>query len=144
MKKPWLFLLLMLWACSPDKGTQDIQLGLTGSGALKLTGLDIAIMHDIDRDTARDKWQNLFPVYRMPAPDDSNNYALPQPGAYTIAGNHVQFTPDTPFVKGTTYYVRFYLYNQGVSMWDVLTKKTRPGQYSYRDILFDPQYLKNK
>ncbi|WP_147238699.1 hypothetical protein [Mucilaginibacter hurinus] len=144
MSKYRLLFLFIICSCTTDVAKQHVKVEPKVDGSLKIIGLDPAIIQAIVRDTMADKWQNLFPVYKIPKRLDSEDYQPPQPGNYTVAGDAILFAPDTPFVKGNSYYIRLYLYEEGTSMWDIISKKNKLGQYRYNDILFEPQYLKNK
>jgi hypothetical protein len=92
----YIFLLLAL-SCTPAKHPSAVQIALVNNGqSVQFKGLDYAVMQDIGRDTTKDVWQNLVPVYRMPADTDLKNYQPVQPGRYQLKDSVVIFTPDTP------------------------------------------------
>ena len=131
-------LLLFCFGCSGKPDRQAIKLSLINNNTVKFSGFDIAVLHEIDRDTTKTKWQKLLPVYRIPADTELKDYQPAQPGLYKVAKNVVLFMPDTPFIKGQTYFVRFYRYNEGGSVWDIIARKNKPGMHPYTDLIFKP------
>ncbi len=103
---------------------------------LNISGFDKAIVAEIGRDTSSQAWQSLLPVFKMPADTELKDYQDPQPGKYAIADSLVVFTPDTSFEKGKTYFLRYYLYQQGDDTWQYITSKKRLGSLSYKDLIF--------
>ena len=97
--------------------------------------MDIAIVQDISRDSIAD-WQSLAPIYRMPADTDMKDYQKPQPGKYNVTGSTVIFTPDTPFVKHQTYFLRLYQYGEGNNTWDYIKGNKKPGKPRFVDLIF--------
>ncbi|GAA4329448.1 hypothetical protein GCM10023149_34150 [Mucilaginibacter gynuensis] len=139
MKKIALFLLLCCMGCAEKQANQTIQISMTNDHkTAKFTSLNGDVAHEIERDTTVNKWQNLLPVYRMPADTDLKDFQPPQPGVYKLVQNQVFFTPDTAFVTGQTYFVRFYRYSEGGTSWDMLSRKNKPGQHPYTDLIFKP------
>ena len=134
MKKiTWLFV-LSCFACSQKPKAPEIHISLINNNhSVKFIGLDNAIVSEINRDTVRDVWQTLLPVYKMPADTDLKNYQPVQPGAYTVKDSAVVFTPDTPFVKGYTYFMRYHLF-KGENIWDYIQRKKRLGNVQHIDL----------
>jgi len=126
--------LLLLFACSPGSKKIEFKATLQNSGALKITGPDSLILNEIQRDSGA--WQNIFPVYRMPADTDMKDFQRPQPGIYNLSGDAVIFTPDTPFVNGQTYFLRCYEFGEGKSTWDIIRHKQKLGSEAYTDLTF--------
>lgn len=93
-------------------------------------------MQDIARDSDKNVWQNLVPVYRMPADTDMKNYQPVQPGQYLLKDSAVVFTPDTPFVKGQTYFVRNYRLGEGATLMDYIKGRSQPGKVHFIDLIF--------
>jgi len=81
-------------------------------------------------------WLDLVPVYRMPADTDMKTYQPEQPGKYVVADSIVTFTPDTPFVKTQTYFVRWYHLDDNARPADYLKGNRKPGQKYFTDLIF--------
>lgn len=126
----------VLWGCSPDGGKTSVQIGLQVNGSLKITGPNPAILGEISRDSTPGIWQQLLPVYKMPADTELKDYQLPQPGTYRLSGDAVLFTPDTPFIKWKSYYLRYYRFGEGKSVFDIIKNKRRLGTQAYTDLVF--------
>ena len=99
-------------------------------------GLDASIMGEIGRDTAANVWQNLLPVYRMPADTDMKDYQPIQHGRYQLKDSSVVFTPDTPFTKGHTYFMRYYKFAGGDDTWEIIKGKKKLRGLKYVDVVF--------
>jgi len=104
--------------------------------SLQLTGLDAAILAEIGRDSSIAAWQSLVPVYRMPVDTDMKDYQKPQPGKYDVKDSVVVFTPDTPFLKQQTYFVRYYLFEQHNTTMDYLNSDKKIGEQQHMDLIF--------
>lgn len=137
MKKPmWIFLALCL-GCGAKPPVPTVKATLVDSGrSVKFAGLDYAVISEIARDTATGLWQGLIPVYRMPADTDVKDYQPVQPGKYALKDRAVVFTPDTPFVKGQTYFMRYYQFDGGDDAWDFITGKKKLGHPGHTDLIF--------
>src|SRR6185312_9201481 len=97
----FLFLLLCI-GCSRKPETL-VKVALVDSGhSVKFTGLDYAVISEINRDSTTGLWKTLIPVFRMPADTDLKTYQPVQPGSYKLIDSAIIFTPDTPFIKGRT------------------------------------------
>ena len=105
--------------------------------AVKFTGLDASIMGEISRDTAVNVWQNLLPVYRMPADTDMKDYQPVQHGRYHLKDSSVVFTPDTPFTKGHSYFMRYYRFEGGDDTWEIIKGKKKLRGLRYVDLVFE-------
>jgi hypothetical protein len=81
-------------------------------------------------------WQSLIPVYKMPADTDLKDYQPVQPGKYTVQDSIVIFTPDTPLKKGQAYFVRYYHYDKGSSLWDHIKDHQKLSSQQYTDLIF--------
>jgi hypothetical protein len=137
MKKSILLLLLICLGCAPKPNNPSIQITLIDNNKnLKISGLDYAVMQEINRDTTSNIWQSLIPIYRMPADTDMKDYQPIQPGKYMIRDSAVVFTPDTPFFKHQTYFVRYYNFNIGTSTWDYIKNNQKPGKKAHIDLIF--------
>jgi hypothetical protein len=137
MKKLVLLLLVCCSACRFNAKEAPVYVKLiNNSRSVKFTGLDPAILGEIGRDTTKDLWENLLPVYHMPADTDLKDYLQPQPGKYIVADTAIVFTPDTPFVKGQTYYLRYYHFDEGKTVLDILKNKRTLGRQPYTDLVF--------
>jgi hypothetical protein len=129
-------LLIFCFGCSHNQPATPVHISLTDSNrSLKITGLDPVILNDINRDTVKN-WQNLFAIYRLPADTDAKAYQPIQPGKYQLKDSAVVFTPDTPFIKQQTYFMRYYNYAGNKSIWDYIRGKTTKGQLHYTDLIF--------
>lgn len=126
-------------ACEHEPQKQMISLSLYNQGkSVAFTGLEQLVINEIARDTNRAVWQSLIPVYKMPADTDLKSYQPVQPGKYVIKQNTIIFTPDTPFVKGKTYFVRSYQLGQGTTLTDYLQGRARLGKLKFIDLIFKP------
>ncbi len=137
MKKPALFFLFICFGCTrqPEKPAVHINL-VNNNRSVKFTGLDYAIISEINRDLTPGTWQNLIPVYQMPADTELKEYQPVQPGVYQIIDSAVVFTPDTPFVNGKTYFMRYYKFAEGKSLMDYIKDKRKLGSTAYTDLMF--------
>ena len=135
MKKIALVLLSFCFACTSKPKVPVVRISLTDSNrSVKFTGLDYAITSEISRDSTAGAWETLLPVYRMPADTDLKNYQPVQHGTYILKDSAVVFTPDTPFVKGHTYFMRYYQF-KGENVWDYVKGKKRLGGAGYSDLV---------
>jgi hypothetical protein len=132
-----LVLTMFCAGCSRHPAVSPAHISLVNSGkSVKFQGIDAAILGAIQRDSTPGVWQTLIPVYRMPADTDVKDYQPAQPGAYKIQDSAVVFTPDTPFVNGKTYFMRFYHFDQGKSIYDMVKNKRGLGSQPYTDLVF--------
>jgi len=129
-------LLLFCLGCSHQPKAPAVHVSVINNTSVQFTGLDPAIVGEIGRDTTRDVWENLIPVYKMPADTDMKDFQPVQHGAYQIKDSVVLFTPDTPFVKGHTYFMRHYQFTGGIKPWDMLKGKKKLGSVHYEDLEF--------
>ncbi|HEY5326942.1 MAG TPA: hypothetical protein VIJ27_08075 [Mucilaginibacter sp.] len=137
MKKSVVCMLLFFFGCSDKSKPSAVHIGLINNNrSIKFTGFDRAIISEINRDSVPGIWQGLIPVYRMPADTDMKDYQRALPGIYTLKDSAVLFTPDTPFVKNQTYYVRYFKFDGGYSAWDFIKGKRRLGKILYTDLIF--------
>jgi len=137
IKKRVLILMVLCLGCSRKHEAPAIKVTLADSGrSVEFSGLDYAVISEISRDTATGLWQGLIPVYRMPADTDVKDYQPVQPGKYELRDRAVVFTPDTPFVKGQTYFMRYYQFDGGDDAWDFIKSKKKLGQQHYIDLIF--------
>lgn len=129
-------LLLLCIGCSRPPET-PVKAALVDSGrSVKFTGLDYAIVSEINRESTGDLWKTLIPVFRMPADTDLKSYQPVQPGTYRLRDKAVLFTPDTPFTKGKAYFIRYYRFGGKDNMWDYIRGKTKLGHVPYTDLVF--------
>jgi hypothetical protein len=137
MKRLWLLLIVICLGCDSKPPLVNINISLINNGqSLGITtGMDPLVLGEISRDTAN-KWQSLAPVYRMPADTSLKNYMSAQPGIYQLKNNALVFTPDTPFVKQQTYFLRFYNYAGNKSIWDYIRGKSQPGRLHFTELIF--------
>ena len=134
-----IFPLLLAFACTPAKHPAAVKVALVNNRqSIRFKGLDYAVMQDIARDTDKTVWQGLVQVYRMPADTDLKNYQPVQPGRYILKDSAVVFTPDTPFIKGQTYFVRNYRLGEGAALIDYIKSRSQPGKVHFIDLIFKP------
>ena len=127
--------MLFLFGCAGKPKAPAVTASLTdNNSAIKLSGIDEAITGEIARDSTAGIWEKLLPVYKMPKDTDLKNYQPVQPGRYKVKAGSVVFTPDTPFVKGQLYFMRYYHF-EGSSIWDYIKGKKRLGEAGYSDLL---------
>lgn len=103
---------LLLFRCKnllKDK-TKRVSFGLSpDSGMVEVRGLDYAILHDLQTDSASEvNLKSLFPVYRMPQDTDMKDLVKALAGKYSVGDSTLTFKPDTPFKKHCQYFARFY------------------------------------
>ena len=137
MKKiVWVFLLFS-FGCSRQQKMPVVHIRVVDSGrSISLAGVDPSIMGEISRDTARDVWENLIPIFRMPADTDMKDFQPMQHGTYRVKDSVVVFTPDTAFVKGKTYFIRYFRFTGGLSTWDMVRRKKKLGSVAHVDLVF--------
>lgn len=127
--------MLIFCSCARKNKAPVIHISLTKDNkSVKFTGLDKEIVTEINRDSIPGVWENLVPVFKMPADTDLKTYQPVQHGAYALMDSSVVFTPDTPFVKGQTYFMRYYIFN-GSDIWDYLRGKKKLGNVTHRDLV---------
>ena len=137
MKKIALFLLVSCMGCSHKASAPAIHVSLVNNQrSVKIKGLDYAVISEINRDSTAGIWENLLPVYRMPADTDMKDYQPLLHGQYQVLDSAVVFTPDTPFAKGQVYFVRYFRFGDDNSVWDLLKGKKKPGNQPYTDLTF--------
>ena len=139
MKRCLLFFVLVVVGCKSQPSQNIIHISLIDSGKhLKISGLDNAIMQEINRDTTTNIWQNLIQTYRMPVDTDLQDFQPIQPGKYIVKDSIIIFSPDTPFAQHQTYFVRYYQYDKGSTAWDYIGHNQKPGKKQYTDLIFKP------
>jgi hypothetical protein len=135
-KSVWLFLLLCL-GCTHQPKQPAVHITLINNNrSIKFTGFDYAIISEISRDTVQGIWQNLVPVYRMPADTEMKDYQSPVPGLYRLIDSALVFTPDTPFIKDQSYFVRYFEFAERGSTWDFIKGKKKLGKTPFIDLIF--------
>ena len=129
-------LLLFCISCSVKPHSPAVQIALINNGqSVKIIGFDKMILDDIAHDSTNN-FESLVPVYRMPADTDMKDYQPVQPGKYLVKDSALIFTPDTPFVKHQTYFMRYYQYGGGNSVWDFVKGKKTASKLRYTDLIF--------
>jgi hypothetical protein len=137
MNKYLIVIIFIIGGCTPAKHPAAVSISLINNGqSVQFKGLDYVVIQDIGRDTNKDVWQSLVPVYRMPADTDMKSYQPVQPGHYQLKDSVVVFTPDTPFVKGQTYFVRNYRLGEGAALIDYIKSRSQPGKVRFIDLIF--------
>jgi hypothetical protein len=128
---------ILCTGCSNHPKAVEVNISLTDSNhSLKIAGFDKLIIADIGRDTNNEAWESLLPVYKMPADTDMKDYQNVQPGKYEVRDSVVIFTPDTAFKKGQAYFLRYFRHDDGISAWQLVREKKRPGSMIYKDLVF--------
>ncbi len=138
MKTVLLILLIVIFfGCTTKTAQPVLQISLDSSKqSLKIAGLNNNVVQDIDRDTTTNKWQQLIPVYRMPADTDMKGFQPVQPGNYLVKGGVIFFTPDTPFKHHQQYFIRYYHHDEDRGIWGFIMGKRRVGKVNYTDLIF--------
>jgi hypothetical protein len=137
MNKYLIVITFVIAGCTSAKHPAAVKVSLVNKGqSIQLKGLDYVVMQDIARDTNKDIWQSLAPVYRMPADTGMKSYQPLQPGRYQIKDSSIVFTPDTPFIKGQTYFVRNYRLGEGAALIDYIKSRSQPGKVHFIDLIF--------
>jgi hypothetical protein len=131
------FMLMLCLGCATKPKPAQINVSLIDSGRMvKITGLDYAIISEINRDSVTGIWQSLLPVFRMPADTDMKDYQPIQPGTYRLTDSAVVFKPDTPFEKGNTYFMRYYRFDKNDETLDFIRGKKKLNRMPYIDWVF--------
>ena len=127
--------MFFLFSCAEKQHAPSIHISLENDNkSIKFTGLDKDIVTEISRDSIPGVWENMVPVFKMPTDTDLKNYQPVQHGVYALKDSSVIFTPDTPFVKGQAYFMRYYIF-KGSDIWDYLKGKKKLGNASYQDLV---------
>jgi hypothetical protein len=135
-KSAWIAIMFCI-GCSQKPKPAAIHIKLVNDNqSVEVKGLNIAITNEIARDSSNEEWQNLIPVYRMPTDTGMKNYQPVQSGTYQLQDSAVIFTPDTPFIQGKTYFMRYYLFGSGNSAADFIKGRKRLGETHYTDLTF--------
>jgi hypothetical protein len=136
MKRQAFFFLLLCFGCGHSKAPAVSISLVNNNQSVQFKGLDPAIMGEVSRNAAPGVWENLIPVYRMPADTDLKDYQPIQHGSYQVKDSVIVFTPDTPFTKGHTYFMRYYKFEGGTKPWDFIRGKKKLGSVGYQDLVF--------
>ncbi len=136
MKKLLVILAFFCFGCKSKPHTTVIHIALINNNqSVKITGLNNLVIREIVRDTANN-FESLVPVYRMPADTDMKEFQSVQPGKYAVNDSALVFTPDTPFLKHQTYFIRYYQYGEGNSVWDFVKGKKTASKLRFTDLIF--------
>jgi hypothetical protein len=133
-KLAWLLIFFCI-GCSQKAKTPVVHIRLIGY-SVQFSGLDKAILGDINRDSIPAVWETLLPVYKLPADTGLKDYQPVQHGIYVLKDSVVVFTPDTPFVKNQAYFMRFYQFDKGNTVWDFVKSHHKHGNTRYVDLGF--------
>ena len=138
MKKLTLIsVLLICLGCTSKPKAPIVSINLANNNhSLKISGLDYNLVQELNQDTTSISWKSLIPVYRMPADTDMKDFQKEQPGKYITTDSTVTFTPDTPFSPHQTYFVRYYHYAQGSTLWDDVKQHRKLGKAQFTDLIF--------
>jgi hypothetical protein len=132
-----LFAIVLYLGCADHPKTFNIKISLADNNrSLNISGFDKAIITDIGRDTNNEAWQSMLPVYKMPSDTDMKDYQHVQPGNYKVENSVVVFTPDTAFVKGQAYFLRYFRHDEVSSALQYIRDRKRPGTLTYKDLVF--------
>jgi len=137
MRKLYLPVIMILAFGCNHPNENAIQIALINNSTLKITGIDSLVLNDIARDTAN-RFDVLASIYRMPADTEMKDYQPVQPGKYTVKNGELIFVPDTAFIKGQTYFVRYYRFSKENSVWDFMSKRKNAMSQKYNDLIFKP------
>jgi hypothetical protein len=114
----------------------NVTISKTPNNTIKFSGLDLTMIQALGSDSASTSaWQSLIPVYKMPADTDLKDYQPVQPGKYAVQDSSVIFTPDTPLQKGQTYFVRYYHFAQGSTLWQHIKDRRKMSSEPYTDLI---------
>jgi len=131
--------LLMLYGCKTSPTSLSITITKTANNAIKFSGLDLTMIQALASDSASaSAWQSLIPVYKMPKDTDLKELQPVQPGKYTVQDSIVTFTPDTPLQTGQTYFVRYYQFAKGSSLWQHIKDHRKLDDRQYTDLILKP------
>jgi hypothetical protein len=138
MKRIFLFIpLLFILGCAETSTKTSVTISPANNGkSLQITGFDPAIINEIGRESSAAAWETLMAVYRMPADTTMKNLQPVQPGKYRVRDNIVIFTPDTAFNAQETYIFRFYNFEAGNTLTDLIKSRSKPGSLHYTDLIF--------
>jgi hypothetical protein len=132
-----LFSIILFIGCTHKPRTAGVHASLVNNkSSVEFKGLDYAIISEINRDSVPGIWQNLLPVFKMPVDTDLKNYQPMQPGRYQLLDSAVVFTPDTPFVKGQTYFIRYFEFGENSDKWAYIRGIKKLGKIPYKDLIF--------
>lgn len=131
---PLLLISCVLFGCSSGANQISVHIQLQTNGSLIISGPDSIILKEIQRDSVA--WQNVFPVYRMPADTDMKDFQAAQPGKYVLKDGSVIFSPDTPFIQGRSYFLRYFHYGEGGSTWNLIKNHQKLGTQAHTDLTF--------
>ena len=137
MKKINLFLILIFCLGCTHSSKINITITLIDSNkSIQISGFDKEVINDIAQNSADGAWQALLPIYKMPADTDMKDFQNAQPGKYIVKDSLAVFTPDTPFRKGQTYFLRTFDYTGAKDAWDFVRKQKGKGSAGHKDLLF--------
>ncbi|MBB3057155.1 hypothetical protein [Mucilaginibacter gotjawali] len=136
MKKTVCLLFVFFLGCAGRPDSTAVRISLVNNNrSIRFKGLDPAIMGEVSRNASPAVWENLIPVYRMPADTDLKDYQPIQHGVYQVKDSVIVFTPDTPFVKGHTYFLRYFRFEGGTKPWDFIGGKKKLGSVPHQDLV---------
>ncbi len=102
-----------------------------------LGGLEYAALQQLKKDTLNlQAFQDLFPVYKMPADTDMKDYLKAQRGTYQITDSLIIFKPDTAFAKHQAYFARFYGYTVDNSAARLAQGKANLNGPKFKEVIF--------
>lgn len=134
MKKLAIFLIFFV-ACK-SKQVNTIVIAVNQK-TVQVKGIPATELYGLKSDSvSMAAWQSLFPVFKMPADTDLRNYQSPVDGRYSLQNDAITFTPDSPFVKDSTYFARYYRFAEGLNSTNMIMDKRKPGETAYTELIF--------
>ncbi|GAB3932446.1 hypothetical protein [Mucilaginibacter myungsuensis] len=136
--KRFLLIATVLFSACHSANKSQVSIGVDRQQQqITVTGLPEAANYGLKSDSiSTQAWQTLLMVCKMPADTELRSAAPLQPGKYRLVGNGISFKPDTPFVKGTIYFARFYRFDDGLTSVNALTDGRRPNKTPYTELVF--------
>jgi hypothetical protein len=136
-------LVVLLYICAgchfsdkKAKDTTNIHLS-KDSQMVVLGGLEYAALQELKKDSLTlAGFQDLFPVYKMPADTDLKDYLKAQRGTYQITDSLITFKPDTVFAKHQAYFARFYGYTTDNSATRLAQGKANLNGPKFKEVVF--------
>jgi hypothetical protein len=138
--KKLIMISLLLAGCTAANQHQQLRVSVKNDSLIQISGMEANTLAGLAADSLSvEQWQQLLPVYPMPADTDMKDFAQPCPGRYFIKSAQVAFVADTPFAKGKMYFVRSYqFHDDSGSGWDIFKSKWKSRKPQYQEVIFKP------